>query len=83
MRVLGYVSLIVFVIGVPLLIFAPLLYKYVDSEVQTVFQHMDTWLKPLYAEFKPPFRRYFLLVFLCRRLLLAIFLTIVPTTSTY
>ena len=83
MRVLGFVSLIVFVIGVPLLIFAPLLYKYVDSEGQTVFQHMDTWLKPLYAEFKPPFRRYFLLVFLCRRLLLAIFLTIVPTTSTY
>ena len=40
-------------------------------------------MTPLYEEFKPAFRRYFRLVFLTRRLLLAVFLTIVPTTSSY
>ncbi|CAB3989896.1 leucine-rich repeat-containing DDB_G0281931 [Paramuricea clavata] len=81
--ILGYLSLVVFVIGIPLLIFGPLLYRYLDSEGQTISQDIDNWMKPLYEEFKPPFRRYFRLVFLSRRLLLAVFLTIVPTTSSY
>lgn len=83
MLVLGYVSLVVFVIGIPFFIFAPLLYKYVDKDGQAILEHVNTWLKPLYEEFKAPFRRYFLLVFLSRRLLLAVCLTIVPTTSIY
>ena len=81
--ILGYASLVVFVIGIPLFIVAPLLYKYLNSEGQTISQEIDNWMKPLYDEFKPPFRRYFRLVFLTRRLLLAVFLTIVPTTSSY
>ena len=79
--ILGYVSLFVFVIGIPLLIFSPLLYKYLDSKGQAISQDVDIWMTPLYEEFKPAFRRYFRLVFLTRRLLLAVFLTIVPTTS--
>jgi hypothetical protein len=81
---LGYVSLVLFVISVPLFVFAPLLYKYVDSNGQVV-SSANIWLKPLFKEFKKtgPYRRYFPLVFLGRRLLLAVFLTVVPTTSSY
>ncbi len=81
---LGYVSLVVFVISVPLFVFAPLLYKYVDCNGQVV-SSANIWLKPLYEEFRKtgPYRRYFPLVFLGRRLLLAVFLTVVPTTSSY
>ncbi len=81
--IFGYISLIVFVFGIPLFIFAPLLYKYLDSEGHAISPDIDIWMTPLYEEFKPAFRRYFRLVFLTRRLLLAVFLTIVPTTSSY
>ena len=81
--ILGYISLVVFVIGTPLFTFAPLLYKYLDTEGQAISADIDIWMTPLYEEFKPAFRRYFRLVFLTRRLLLAVFLTIVPTTSSY
>ena len=81
--ILGYVSLVVFVIGVPFLIFVPLLYKYLDSDGLAVSEDIDVWMTPLYQEFKQPLRRYFRLVFLTRRLLLAVCLTIVPTTSAY
>jgi TRAP-type mannitol/chloroaromatic compound transport system permease large subunit len=50
------------------------LLEYISSDIHI-------WMTPLYEEFKPPFRRYFRLVFLTRHLLLAVFLTIVPTTS--
>ena len=81
---LGYVSLVLFVIGVPLFVFAPLLYKYVDSNGQVV-SSANIWLKPLFKEFKKtgPYRCYFPLVFLGRRLLLAVFLSVVPITSSY
>jgi hypothetical protein len=80
---LGYASLVAFVIGVPLFIFAPLLYKYVEHDGKAVSEEANTWLKPLYEELREPYRRYFPLVFLGRRLLLAVFLTVVPTTSSY
>ena len=80
---LGYVSLVAFVVGVPLLVFARLLYKYVDSEGEVISAEAEIWLKPLYEEFRQPYRRYFPLVFLGRRLFLAVFLTLVPATSSY
>ena len=80
---LGYVSLVVFVIGVPFFVFVPLLYKYVDHHGKAVSEEASIWLKPLYKEFRTPYRRYFPLIFLGRRLLLAVFLTVVPTTSSY
>ncbi|CAB3996254.1 Hypothetical predicted protein [Paramuricea clavata] len=80
---LGYVSLVVFVIGVPFFVFVSLLCKYVDHHGQAVSEETNIWLKPLYNDFKTPYRRYFPLVFLGRRLLLAVFLTVVPTTSSY
>jgi Leucine-rich repeat (LRR) protein len=80
---LGYVSLVVFVIGVPFFVFVPLLCKYVDHHGQAVSEETNIWLKPLYKDFKTPYRRYFPLVFLGRRLLLAVFLTVVPTTSSF
>ena len=76
---LGYTSLAVFVIGLPLVVFAPLLFKYANNDEQDE----NMWLKPLYQEFKSPYRRFFPLVFLFRRLLVAVFLTVVPTSSSY
>ena len=76
---LGYSSLAVFVIGLPLVVFAPLLFKYANNDEQDE----NMWLKPLYQEFKSPYRRFFPLVFLFRRLLVAVFLTVVPTSSSY
>ncbi len=81
--ILGYVSLVVFVVGIPLFIFAPLLCKYLDCEGQAISPDIDIWMTPLYEELKPAFRRYFRLVLLTRRLLLAACLTIVPSTSSY
>jgi hypothetical protein len=81
--ILGYVSLVVFVIGIPLFIFVPLLYKYLDRDGQPISDEIEVWMTPLYQEFEQPLRRYFRLVFLTRRLLLAGCLTIVPTTSAY
>ena len=81
---LGFVSLAVFVLAVPFFVFAPLLYKYLDGDGNAVSDEVDKWMKPLYQEFKKgSYRRYFPLVFLARRLLLAVFLTVVPTTSCY
>ncbi|XP_028402407.1 putative leucine-rich repeat-containing protein DDB_G0281931 [Dendronephthya gigantea] len=80
---LGYVSLVLFVIGVPLFVFLPLLYKFMDNNGEAVSEDTDKWLKPLYTEFKTRYRRFFPLVFLARRLLLAVFLTVVPTRSAY
>jgi hypothetical protein len=73
----------VFVIGIPLFIFVPLLYKYLDRDGQPISDEVEVWMTPLYQEFEQPLRRYFRLVFLTRRLLLAVCLTIVPTTSAY
>jgi Leucine-rich repeat (LRR) protein len=83
LRILGYVSLVAFVVSVPLFVFARLLYKYVDSDGEVVSAEAEIWLKPLYEEFRRPYRRYFPLVFLGRRLFLAVFLTLVPATSSY
>ena len=80
---LGYLSLVVFVFGVPLFIFAPLLYRYLNNDGQAISQDTHAWLKPLYQAFKQSYHRYFPLVFLLRRLLLAVFLTLVPTNSSY
>ncbi|XP_028402408.1 putative leucine-rich repeat-containing protein DDB_G0281931 [Dendronephthya gigantea] len=77
---LGYVSLLLFVIGVPLFVFLPLLYKFMNNNGKAVSEDTDKWLKPLYTEFKTRYRRFFPLVFLARRLLLAVFLTVVPTS---
>ena len=81
--VLGFVSLGVFVVGLPLLIIAPLLFRNLDREGEPISRDINIWMTPLYDEFKPRFRRNFPLVFLTRRLLLAILLIIIPTTSFY
>ena len=81
---LGFASLLIFVLAVPFLGFAPLLYKYLDGNGNAVSDDVDKWMKPLYQEFKQgPYRRIFPVVFLARRLLLAVFLTVVPSTSCY
>ena len=80
---LGLVSLVIFVVGAPLFVFAPLLYKYLDREGKAASDDVDKWLTPLYQAFKGPYRRCFPLVYLGRRLLLAVFLTLVPTTSSF
>lgn len=80
---LGYSSLVGFVIGVPVCVFLPLLLKNLDNDGEPVSQDTDAWLKPLYEEYQSKYRRYFPLVFLGRRLLLAAFLSLVPSTSCY
>jgi uncharacterized membrane protein len=55
----------------------------VDSDGEVASAEAEIWLKPLYEEFRKPYRRYFPLVFLGRRLFLAVFLTLVPATSSY
>lgn len=80
---LGVASLVVFVIGVPACIFAPLLFVYLDNNGQPISAEIDTWLKPLYRAFRLKYRRYFLLVYLARRFLLAASLSLIPMSSSY
>lgn len=80
LRILGYCSLVVFVISVPFFVFLPLLWGNVDKDGK-YDKNSHVWLKPLYEEFKPKYRRYFPLLYLLRRLVLAILLTVVKTTS--
>ena len=80
---LGITSLAVFVIGVPICVFAPLLFKNLNKDGEPVSDETDIWLRPLYEEYKPQYRRYFPLLFLARRLLLAVFLSLIPSTSCY
>ena len=79
----GYTFLVVFVIGVPFGVFAPLLYKNLTKHGEPIVEETDSWLGPLYQTYKLKYRRYFPLVFLARRLLLARFLSLIPGSSCY
>ena len=80
---LGFGSLAIFVVGIPTFVFAPLLFCHLDHDGRLASEEADTWLKPFYGMFTSKHRRYFPLVFLSRRLLLAVSLSLIPTSSCY
>ena len=84
LRIEGYVFLGVFVICIPLCILAPLLYKNLGKNGERLSEATDIWLGPLYNIYCiNKYRRYFPHLFLSRRLLLAMSLSLIQGTSSF
>ena len=81
---LGFVSVVVYVIGFPLLLSSLMFFFFRkrNSMSQDDREKLDTWLGPAYLPYKPRYQQYFEIVMLLRRLLLAIALSIISSSST-
>ena len=83
---LGWFALTLYVCGVPLGVFLPLLWIYVRKreelaeEEQTV---LDSWLGSIYLPYKKDFHAYFEILYLIRRMLIAFSISLIPRTSPY
>ena len=78
---LGWCSLAVYVLGVPFLIFLPLLFTNRTQIHRTEEQDLDSWLGSLYSSYKAPYRWYFEMIVLVRRLFLAFALSFIDSSS--
>ena len=86
LQVFGWFALTLYVFGVPLGVFLPLLCIYVrkreelSEEEQTV---LDSWLGSIYLPYKKDFHAYFEILYLIRRMLIAFSISLIPRTSPY
>ena len=81
---LGFVSVVVYVIGFPLLLASLVFFfhRKRNSMNQDDRDKLDTWLGPAYLPYKQKYQRYFETVMLLRRLMLAIALSMISSSST-
>ena len=83
---LGWLALILYVCGIPLGVFLPLLCKYVrtrDRLSPREQEMLDLWLGSIYLPYKKYFHSYFEVLYLIRRMLIAFSLSFIPRTSSY
>ena len=80
---LGGVSVVFYLIGFPLLLIYLMFVFFRKREFMTPEdrQKLDAWLGPVYLPFKPKYQHYFEIFILLRRLLLAIALSMIPSSS--
>ncbi|KAJ7389321.1 hypothetical protein OS493_032175 [Desmophyllum pertusum] len=81
---LGFVSVVFYVIGFPLFLISLLFVffrKRKDMSPEDR-QKLDAWLGPVYLPYKPKYQPYFEIFMLFRRLLLAIGLSMISSSST-
>ncbi|KAL9987500.1 hypothetical protein ACROYT_G001820 [Oculina patagonica] len=80
---LGAVSVVFYVIGFPLLLISLMFvfFRKRNKMSPDDRQKLDAWLGPVYLPYKPKYQRYFEIFMLLRRLILAIALSIIPSSS--
>ena len=81
---LGAVSVAFYVIGFPLVLISLMMVFFEKRKTMSPEdrQKLDSWLGPVYLPYKPKFQRYFEIAMLLRRLILAIALSMIPSSST-
>ena len=87
LQVLGWLAMVLYVLGVPFGVFLPLLRRNIaatkdqlppqDQEV------LDSWLGSIYLPYKKEFRSYFEICFLMRRMLVAFSLSFISRASSF
>ncbi|KAL9983637.1 hypothetical protein ACROYT_G005839 [Oculina patagonica] len=87
LQVLGWLALVLYVIGVPFGVFLPLLrMNNVATRDQLPPQEqetLDSWLGSIYLPYKKEFRSYFEIIFLVRRMLIAFSLSFIERSSSF
>ena len=88
LQVLGWLALVLYVIGVPFGLFLPLLRRYIvatrDHQLPPEEQEsLDSWLGSIYLPYKKEFRSYFEICFLMRRMLVAFSLSFISRASSF
>ena len=84
LQVLGWLALFIYVLGVPLGVFLPLLVKFVakrDQKDPADQENMDAWLGSIYLPYKRDFHTSFEVLFLFRRMLIAFSLSFIAKVS--
>ena len=81
---LGFVSVVVCVIGFPLLLSSLMFFFFRKRNSMSPVdrEKLDTWLGPAYLPYKPRYQWYFEIVMLLRRVLLASALSMISSSST-
>ena len=82
---LGIVSIVVFVIGFPSMAISLMLHFYPrrSSMSPEDRKKLDVWPGPIYLPYKPKYQAFFEVVMLLRRLILAISLSMIPSSSSF
>ena len=86
LQVLGWFALTLYVCGVPLGVFLPLLWIYVRKREELAEEEqtaLDSWLGSIYLPYKKDFHAYFEILYLIRRMLIAFSISLIPRTSPY
>ena len=87
LQVLGWLAMVVYVIGVPFGVFLPLLRKHHvaarDQLPPPEQETLDSWLGSIYLPYKKDFRSYFEICFLMRRMLIAFSLSLITRASSF
>ena len=87
LQVVGWLALVLYVIGVPLGVFLPLLrINNVATRDQLPPQEqetLDSWLGSIYLPYKKAFQSYFEIIFLVRRMLIAFSLSFITRASSF
>ena len=80
---LGIVSVVVYVVGFPVMVISLMLrfFPKRSSMSSEDRNKLDVWLGPVYLPYKPKYQPFFELIMLVRRLILAIALSIIPSSS--
>ncbi|KAL9987503.1 hypothetical protein ACROYT_G001825 [Oculina patagonica] len=81
---LGAVSVVFYVVGFPLLLVSLMFVFFRKRNTMSPEdrQKLDAWLGPVYLPYKPKYQRYFEMFMLLRRLILAMALSMIPSSST-
>ena len=79
---LGIVSIVVYVIGFPLMVISLMLLFFPKRSFMSPEDRkkLDVWLGPIYLPYKPKYQAFFEVVMLLRRLILAIALSMIPSS---
>ena len=88
LQVFGWFALVLYVFGVPFVVFLPLLWINVANEKRDQLapreqENLDSWLGSIYLPYKKAFRPYFEVSFLLRRMLIAFSLSFIPRVSSF
>ena len=81
---LGIVSIVVYVIGFPLMVISLMLFFFPKRSSMSPEDRkkLDVWLGPIYLPYRPKYQAFFEVVMILRRLVLAIALSMIPSSST-
>jgi len=84
LEALGVVSVVFYVIGFPLIVIFLMIRFFPKRSSMTPEEQekLDEWLGPVYLSYKPKYRQYYEILMLFRRLVLAIGLSMISSSST-